>query len=323
MNKIIRFLTLILVTVSFSACEINIEFPDRLEEKYMVFYSLADAGKPVLASVGESVFFLDDVPIQNWRKDATVSLYINGEFIEHLKVYDRNPPHQPVDGDEYYKSDAIVHSGDEVRIEASLPDFDEVASGSTTVPHPTLVADVKVISLVPNENGNGYYGKLQITFSDDKNSNDYYWVSAKKRAEYYPEHPDWPVNWADVKYEDKIFAEKFDYIIDAFGEPKRSYSYGFFDDRSINGIEKYPLTLGFYHNPEVSKGPLTFDISLCTIDENYYKYLKSYRQSFDNSVLQEPVQVHSNIKNGIGLVGSKANSISEELYQFDVAKKYD
>ena len=101
MNKIIRFLTLILVTVSFSACKNNIEFPDRLEEKYMVLYSMVEAGKPVLASVGKvssSLIMFNS----KLGKDTTVSLYINGEFIEHLKVYDRSPPHQPVDGDEYY-----------------------------------------------------------------------------------------------------------------------------------------------------------------------------------------------------------------------------
>ena len=54
------------------------------------------------------------------------------------------------------------------------------------------------------------------------------------------------------------------------------------------------------------------------MDENFYKYFRSLELSGDGIFATEPVQVHSNISGGIGLVASRSALVRSEIAGHEV-----
>ena len=76
-----------------------------------------------------------------------------------------------------------------------------------------------------------------------------------------------------------------------------------FDDEMFNGTEK-EISIDFF----VYNKPLEYTLELTSVSESYYTYIRSLRAHYDNQdqfiFAGEPVQVFTNIENGLGVLGS-------------------
>ncbi len=90
------------------------------------------------------------------------------------------------------------------------------------------------------------------------------------------------------------------------------------DDQNFNG-QTTEFTVKF--NMNYYEGFKTvFLVTLYSIEEDYFKYLKSYSQNFtvlnDDPLLFEAVQVSSNINNGYGIIAAVSSSSFSFYYSF-------
>ena len=93
--------------------------------------------------------------------------------------------------------------------------------------------------------------------------------------------------------------------------------YNYFSDVLFQGNS---YNLSFYTSSEYSNdNGKTFAIDLHYIDDNYYKYLQSYDEYKNNDLgeltylISEPIQIYSNVKGGIGIVGAMGRATSAEI----------
>ena len=86
-----------------------------------------------------------------------------------------------------------------------------------------------------------------------------------------------------------------------------------FDDEMFNGTEK-DISIDFfdykslYYEDEDEEYEVQFILELTSVSESYYTYIRSLRAHYDNQdqfiFAGEPVQVFTNIENGLGVLGS-------------------
>ena len=75
-----------------------------------------------------------------------------------------------------------------------------------------------------------------------------------------------------------------------------------FDDEMFNGTEK-EILIDFFDYKSFE-----YTLELTSVSESYYTYIRSLRAHYDNQdqfiFAGEPVQVFTNIENGLGVLGS-------------------
>lgn len=251
-------------------------------------------------------------------------------------------PLQWVEAYAAYMGDYKFKTGDKIEILANYQG--EQVSGYTEIPAPieftidTLVRYTKreSINYYPNpgediwnwdETGKraiGYlaYGKVdfKINFKDDPDVENYYLlniVTKRDRYDFDKEMTGTDGGVYDFEYNDIVFDNKNTESL----LPKNSFL-PIFSDALINGKD-YSLLLtqpkiektflfqgeeikkGYAMKPRPSWAVERYIISLSSISKDYYLYLKTVEAHRNMiPVFSEPVMIHSNIKNGVGIVGS-------------------
>ncbi len=303
MRTFLRNITLPLVALlALAACETDVEFRGEYVEPQMVVYSVVTAEEPVKVFVSRSSFVLEDENHSDVR-GAEVEVWVNGSLAEHL-VEVEEEDHRGTGLQHYYTGETICHSGDRVEIRVASSGFEGAASGETTIPaEPTLGGLRATIESV--EEGGFAEGSLYCEFSDPADQTNYYWLRGMISD---IDHPS--IDW--VRYTDIVFDSGAPEGIlgEIVGEEYREYI--LFDDALIGGKTDYPLTMEWDHNLSYLDHSL-FRVECWQVDENLYKYFLSLELSADGAMFAEPVQVHSNISGGIGLVASRSAVATREL----------
>lgn len=281
-----------------SGCEKDVKFSGSQTAPQMVLNSIIVAGSPVKVYVGRSTFFLSkEAPAT--LKDATVELYINGSLKEQLTGREES-------GGFFYYGTVIPAEGDVVKITARNAQFPDGVWGQTSIPSRPSIKSVAAGSVVP-EKTIGATGRFQMLFDEQPSTTDYYWVSIKTNSD----EDDDDINWDNVTYTDPVFKDETASMGSIFGnnDSKQQADSWWFDDSKISGIKAYPLSVKFYLTDMYTEGmELKFRVVFRRVDSNLYKYLVSKHQSEDDSILREPVRIHSNVSGGIGIVGSMSTA---------------
>lgn len=335
MKKTIYILLIILMTVS---CEKVIEFKGEKTAPMLVVNSIIAADSTITVEVTESRFFLSDNNGVKHIENADIKLIVNGEYREKLV---KLPPAGT------YGSVYKVSADDEVKIEASAPGLPAVTA-TTKLPLQPIILNVDVASIDSREyiteiadyqswgtnelDTVGEYSaknvKFRVKFKDNGDEKNYYRLIVKKRT--YPDKSSQPGGFMDekvyfeekLKYFDDIIFENSDQMgeWDMFGEDNEPpYFYDTFSDDLINGKE-YELKFSDYitlnhtyydESRQVSNPEKTvYLIYLQELSADYYLYIRSSvsaERVMENPFV-EPIQVRSNIENGIGILGSYAAS---------------
>jgi len=330
--KQIRFVLGITALFLMVSCEKDIEFSGKITEPLLVVNSLATPDTILTVKVTESKFFLSNGYTYEPVTDATVKLFVNGVLNQEM-VHLANG---------IYESDYMPVSGERLHLEVSAPGFETVES-EVLVPEKTSIISIDTtISLTdsyPMLNGNYYGSASNTTYLYDTVG---YYYNNEYNITLNFKDPSEEVNYyrlavmAKKTFDDTTIVESYSFFeftdivsgnsaaneSSIFDFQSTSNTYNVFSDELFDGDE-YPLKFkvsqsvinykpgfegqGYYErNPE--KVELLIDLQ--SISKSYYLYLKTVSSySGDGNFFSEPVQIHSNIDGGIGILGSYTRNI--------------
>jgi hypothetical protein len=326
---------------AFFSCTNEIEFTGEQQQAMLVLNSFLTPDSVVKVQLTRSKFFLEDDTKFEAIANAEVKLFVNGSFVEKLN-YSTNG---------YYSGSYFPKENDIVKFVAYAPQLAEVNASTNIVPKQLIIGvDSSSVSLgeapmvqYHSQNGGPYITDtigfsstigldLRVRFKDEPTVKNYYRLVLKGKS-YFEDGQvlESPVNSTT---DDLVFGNN---SADILGEMSSYSSYNEFSDQLIDG-ETYELkTRVFYSfvkykdnstkptSPNVGIKTITKQelvVELQSISESYYQYLKSMKanQGGDN-FFSEPVQVYSNIVNGIGILGSFTQS--SKVFELPATASYD
>ncbi len=337
----------IFITLAFLglfACNTEIDFEGEITSSMLVINSFITPDSVIKVHVSKSKFFLKDDNQFDVVDNATVNLWVNNIQKETLIKQ----------GNGYYISNYKPMIGDIIKITAKNAIFSEVDCSveimdSTTILSFDTIRNLINESLIINYNSDKYgkmvvdtVGKYKnekldivIQFQDNPQISNYYRMVATRRM-YFDDGKFFDENFY-LSSDDIVFGDNSTTSI--IGENGNNSSFLEFSDEYFSG-QKYAVRFYSYLNGMeyfAGKEPKKDDggtvgtvkiiktdliLNLQTISKSYYLFLKSI--SANSSVIEffsEPVQIHSNVNGGIGILGSYTSSffkfqipISDSMY---------
>ena len=268
---------LILVILGFSSCETFIEVDAEDRPQKLVVFSGFEPGQPWQVSVSHSVgsFSNDDISLVS---DAQVRVSATDGSYEETLTHSLD----------HYISEYTPLSGVDYRIEVSVSNFPTVSSISRI---PMISESIELDTVETFRDGNQTFD-FELTFNDPADEDNYYLVQL---FSIYQE-------WKTSIMGDQIYIESKDPNVENSFDDWESVL--FLKDQNFNGKE---YTLRFYSSDGYWEmgGGSNYVVRLISCSEDYYRFQKTLRQynyTYDNPFSQ-PVQIYSNIENGIGLFG--------------------
>ena len=324
-----KYILLILVVSSLLSCEKTLKFDDEGLANQLVLNSIISTNKDFTASLTKSRSILGNTNNSGGlMAEGSLDIYLNDELIRNLNSptgYFTTSGINPKAGDSYRI--VINSNGKQLEAITKIPNQSEVSSIDT--------------STVSNEFGQWTNYKVNIK---DPSGEDYYrLVLMTERMSFYTakdslgnDKRHYLVNTSQWLFgsDDPVFKSLYNNfgqdVIDA--GPKNNYS--IFTDDYFQGKE-YSLKFwvfdgyngGGYGNSEPGNPNLTSGIiykrDIIHVQKlskelfNYLKYLNLY-DFYHGNPFSEPVQVYSNVKNGIGIfagLNDDARFTFEKVYR--------
>jgi hypothetical protein len=305
-KSFIYFGIIILMFIGY-ACEKTIEIDLEDAKIRIVANAILTSDSIIRVNVTRSRHILDNAEIIP-LSDAVVKLFEDDAFIGDLTYISRG----------YYEINYHPVKGKTYKIEVEHDNFNNV-SGQTTIPFPISISSIDTTKSY-DEYGDEIYN-FNISFSDPAGAPNYYLISIRNRFKYEMWDEDLIVydtlyvgpdtTIVDIEYgryvwvevEDDLYFYSEDLIIEGY-MPQGS---GFvFSDELIDG-ENYSL------RADLNQWSLSADtnmvyIELHAITKDYYNYVRSLEKHYNSSgdPFAEPVNVFTNITDGIGIIGSSA-----------------
>lgn len=317
MKSVKIYLSLIISMVLFASCEKDVEFKGTMTKSVLVVNSFVSPDSVVSANVSESKFFLEEESTIIGIENATVSVYVNDTFKEKMIHTDKGN----------YSGTYIPSIGEIIKLVVTVPNKTEVSCQDKVLTRPEIVSvDTTVTSSTsgylldyhtkqnPNDTqvydtigeSRNYDCEFKIKMKDKGSEKNYYRLAIVRKSTYEGQ-----IGYMDPHITDNIDPEA--YSSDPLQTDDDSNPFSVFSDDIINGKEytlKFKLSQSsatFYNRPTENKEELI--IALQQISKDYYLYLRTRAVANEDNVFSEPVQIHCNIKNGLGVFGSYSSSV--------------
>ena len=317
MKSVKIYLSLIISLVLFASCEKDVEFKGEMTKSVLVVNSFVSPDSVVSANVSESKFFLEEESTITGIENATVSVYVNDVFKEKMIHTDKGN----------YTGTYIPTIGEIIKLVVTVPNKTDVSCQDNVLTRPEIVSvDTTVTSSTGgylldyhtklNSNDTQVYDTIgksrnydcefKIKMKDKGNEKNYYRLAVVRKSTFEGES-----GYEFVHITDNIDPEA--YSSDPLQTEDDSNPFCVFSDDIINGKEytlKFKLSqnvITFYNRPKETKQELI--IALQQISKDYYLYLRTRAVANEDNVFSEPVQIHCNIKNGLGVFGSYSSSV--------------
>jgi len=342
-------LMLVLFSVLITACTSEVEFNGKEIEPKLVVNSicLVDSLLEVEVSATKAIpGFEETFP---FIPNATVKVFIDGEETEVLQCVNAADSLKAKSEDLYlarYSGKTKVESGKKYRIEVTHPDFKQVAKGEMTPSKPVSIESA-FVEVVKNDDVMDYSSSkinASITFTDTPDEENYYYLDVYLRiGEGFRTSGNDGEEGFRVTVMDNFVSRKLtssDPVFSNNNTPDNilgetsSIGYTVFDDKLLNG-KPYELKFELYeywawdmaHVDTTMGGFYIVYFELQSITKDMYYYLKSISDSNESGMglFTEPVQVYSNISNGLGIFGASSSStynIQYGRYPVDGAEYY-
>ncbi|HKK81976.1 MAG TPA: DUF4249 domain-containing protein [Prolixibacteraceae bacterium] len=332
-NKITRLLTLaIIASFIFHACMKEVDFDEGVLESKLVVNGFVCADSTIKVQLAISKPIPGVEKSTEWVDDAIIKLFIDGEFAEELQNYELT--YDDDNGDNYYyryetptseyrSTQTIAKTGKTYKIEVEHPDFDNI-SAETTIPEAVTIDSLQSEIKETTEYGYTEFRRFfHVKFTDPGSINNYYRLSYSETSgrpdDYYwnPETEDYEINdsitivnvYSDnnsyISTDDPLLVGEDD--ADDFLFMDAGNDYNLFTDDLING-QTYELSFYSYnynrHSEELEKGEFYKNtVQLISLSKEAFLYIKSSYEHwwYDEEFLTEPVQVYTNINNGLGI----------------------
>jgi len=324
------FYNTLILAVLFSSCEKYIKFSGDETGTKLVLNGLLSSDSIIKIKLTESKFFLKEGHF-NTINNATVELWKDGNKIENLLNK----------GKGYYTGNYIPKTGDNIRVTAFCEGFDRVDCSTEIIsPTPVNSADSmnyneeKIYSryIYSEKDGTSHIDSsaynlsinfdLNITFKDPKDIPNYYTI--KVFIKYY--FPKGNSAFVPLFYtsDDIVFktGKEMGFLDDKNKMKTIVFNDDLFDGKQYNiKIKAYNYDDNYFSNYtfdtpfKIYPEPVDRDIyvELQSLSYDYYMYLKTIEANSNLSKLleslSEPIQIYTNVKGGIGILGSFASSI--------------
>ena len=293
-----NFLYFITFSMLFASCDIVVDLDIPEHERVLVVNSILTTDSMINASISHSVGAFDASSI-SYVNNATVEVYEDGVLLGEMdeqvslsynymdeldSTYVYNFNHNPVAGKIY--SYEIAH-----------PDYEAVRA-ETTVPA-AVKLNVNDVTLLSEQDYEKHY-RVRFSFNDAPEDN-FYRLRLRNQNAYYDRFNYFESNDASMISSSGLHSDGATFNGDE----------ALFDDEMFNGTEK-EISIDFFDSKsfwfEEEGIEVQFILELTSVSESYYTYIRSLRAHYDNQdqfiFAGEPVQVFTNIENGLGVLGS-------------------
>ena len=310
-----RLLFVLIIMVGLTACEKEILYDDIAPEPLLVMNGIQHVGEPARLCVEKSSFYINSET--DFRvKDVHVDLYVNGAFKEALQVRDSmimetytivteegmEEHERPRYAFNYCEGEYILCEGDALRLEVSSSEFDDVAVAETTIPYAPNVVSFDTIRVETSDDGlSTVYLSLKI---DDPAGNDYYNLYPQEGLTNFTTSDPVFTDFMNIVHVDDLFGGN-----DYYGRG----AYNMFNDAYFDGTQ-YAISMNstVYGDGSYYYQPLVMEVT--KVDYALYQFKKTY-SDYDYaddllSLFTEPVQVYSNVQNGVGVVCSQSRPVT-------------
>jgi len=320
-SKIVIYTAFVLISL-LSSCEKTIDFNGKVPDPQLVMNCIALPDSTITVNLTKSKFFLSSGQGFTTVDNAIVTATIN----DTLKVNLTNT------GNGNYGSGIIPKPNDKVRIDASAPSLESVWAEVNVQPKMTIISiDTTWVKIdnsysypIYNLTGDSIIGnaynaevKIKIKFQDNATEQNYYRLNVSNGLNYRSGYSSYGSGYSGVEFDDIVFGNTTQQgsILDIVSG---TYGNNCFTDELINGKEyslsiKSTTTRNIYLPGKkaggdiVSKNELIIDLQ--QLSKSYYLYIKTKDASMSsNPLFSEAVQIYTNIKGGMGILGTYTSS---------------
>lgn len=281
----------------FSSCEKIIDYKIPETELFIVVNSIVKNHELLKVNVSKSCFVLDTF-VNPFIENAVVEFYENDAFVKNLE-YSGNGFYTG----ETYTLNSDIEYGIKIKVEGK-----EELFAKCKIPHPVQIDKIDTVTVGGTNIWDQRVMDFIITINDPSDTANYYGLSVTRRI---------------IEPEDSVenlFSELFiakDRIIELYEDdeiypfslsPDMGEIYAkkiYFSDRIVDG-KKFSVRVTLPNYTFFG----TYSFYLYSISKDYYLYLSSLAQ-FNNSngnPFSEPVQVYSNVTNGLGIFGGYSSA---------------
>jgi hypothetical protein len=303
MNKkelyLLRFAILFIGVLCLFSCTKEIPFDSQASTPKIVINSLFTTDSVWSAHISRSRNITEGTSDYG-LSDATVSVYDeNGTLVTSLEHQEEG----------YYVSPslAVPQANQNYRIEASASGFESVdATNYIPIEVPILQIDT-----VSNYNDEGeLIMQITLNFNDPSGTDNYYIVETVVKGSYFdPEIGD------SAEFAVPMILTSSDPNIESInrvgiGGQNFGFEYLMLRDNAFSG-QSYALTFSVRNYEDVKDLELIGEIKLVNTSKEYFDYLSSFLryQRTQGNPFSTPVQVFSNVNNGMGIfAGGTINS---------------
>ena len=294
-------LLLILSALSLSNCTKEIEFDEQDIAPRIVVNSLFTNDSIWSAHISRSVGVLETTSYTT-IDNASVNIFDdNANLVTTLT-------HQ---GDGLYTSPtgATPEPNQSYTLEASASGYAPVSATNEIPP----AIPIYQLDTVTSTNSNGdIILEATITFQDPPNVSNYYMLEVFVTGTWINNEWEWDTlanEWAPdtMEFRDPLQISCNDINVETvnrfnFGGFENTYLYLMLKDQNFDG-NNYSLTFSVINYAELKEMELFGEIRLVNTSEAYFNYLKSFNlyQRSINNPFATPVQVYSNVSNGMGI----------------------
>lgn len=320
------YILLLFILAGFISCEKDIEFKGTVTDPLLVMNGILTPDSVVSVHLSQSRFVLGEMAPFNHISNATVSLFVNDDLKEQL-LHSENG---------IYTGNYYPESGDEIRIEVMADGFDKITSQTVIPEKPGIVVSDSTVTIREEEYSNPYQPgtvtkttsrsmQVQLKLTDAANEDNYYFIKA---SQYFSDNNGMLISEriVELKLSDVLKnnisdnGNLFQDILGDEGEEDRTdnlfsdmfvdgkdilFDFSFYDTlESATYVDGEKINDGDSYGEELT---VEYIIEIGEISKDLYQYLISGNKALnaeDYGPFTEPVMIHTNIENGIGILGA-------------------
>jgi len=280
--KRIPYILIAFIGVMLTSCEKDVNLSLPQSKPKLVINSGVTSDSTWKVYIGRTVALFDKTS-SNEVDDAEVTIKSEGETIRLQS-----------EGNGIYTSPLKPTIGTKYTIEAKAAGFATATASCVVPPRPSFGN----ISIRTTESSYKKVVEISITIDDPSGTNDYYIIETRNSSVTLTP-PDYRSYWYYYLYTEDIFCENV--------ENNESGYQLLFKDVSFNGNKR---KIVFTLETAVSdKDDVECIVKRCSKD--FYEYKRTYilYNEYYDSPFTQPIQIHSNVTNGVGIFGAYSSTI--------------
>lgn len=316
-NRVFPLIIAALMTVGFASCEKVIEFNGDITDPYIVVISMPESDSTWMLRISQSRFFLSSADVPS-IDNAQVIVTVNG-----------NESTATSEGSGMYNTGIVPQPGDSLSIRVITTNRGEVTAGCRipqrpnisdfTVEYDTTMYENRWTDIYDSVRVNRYVdGNIKLNFKlhDPSNERNYYMV---RLATY---SGDWTYRWFEIDDDILFDIDATNEVFDLYNDEDNNGTTVSFSDERING-NTHPIIISLYigylspntyfdePDQELEFYPTRIEVYAISRDQYLYNKTLKAANNYDDfaQILSEPVQVHTNIKGGIGILGASSKAV--------------